>query len=66
MVDDVGQATLSLVESLIEQLQSLGALDSEDVAIIYERAIERVRERRDAGEFLALELQSSLVRRRSG
>jgi hypothetical protein len=64
-MDDVGQATLSLVESLIERLQSIGALDSEDVAVIYERAIERVRQRRDTGEFLAVELQSSLARRRS-
>jgi hypothetical protein len=64
MSDDVGRATLSLLESLIEHLEGAGVIDAEDVAAIYEAAIERVRERRDASAGLPLELQASFARRR--
>ena len=64
MSDDVGRVTLSLVESLLERLKDAGALDADDIATIYESAIERVRSRRDMDGALPLELQASLARRR--
>lgn len=64
MSDDVGRATLSLLESLIEHLEAAGVIDAEDIATIYEAAIERVRERRDGSAELPLELQARFARRR--
>lgn len=65
MSNDPSRAALNLLEALVERLESLGALRSGDAVAIYDGALARLRERRDATEQPLFAKAASFAPRRS-
>lgn len=63
-MSDSGEAALSLIEALIEQLEAEGVLTRENIDAIYDTALLRVQARLESGAGGSSDLQARFLRYR--